>query len=119
MLVGLRPALHALPTRGPPRGWGGPRVKETLLGAETAPSKGGPEFFGHRETGEVVVKANTAGGSVGRARCRHRNVVQNLYTTTWQSNIVSPFTPRETETRADEGGGPSQGFLYGCFVYLK
>ena len=40
------------------------------------PSKSGPESQGHRE-GEVVVKPNTAGGSVGRARCRHRKVVQN------------------------------------------
>ena len=43
------------------------------------------------------------------ARCRHRKVVQNLYTTTWQSNIVGPFTPERPGTRADEGGGPSQG----------
>ena len=48
--------------------------------AETAPSKGGPESQGHRE-GEVVVKPNTARGSVGQARCRHQKVVQNLYTT--------------------------------------
>ena len=68
-----------------------------------------------RGGGEVVVKPNTAGGSVGRARWRHRKVVQNLYTTTWQSNIFDPFTPpppKETRNRADEGGGPSQGFLY-------
>ena len=86
-------------------------VQKTLLGAETAPSKGGPELLGgvgqarkhcrdgpnrevlqnphsvpqsksgpespgHRE-GEVVIKPNTAGGSVGRAWCRHRKVVQN------------------------------------------
>ena len=36
-----------------------------------APSNSGPESPGHRE-GEAVVKPNTAGGSVGRARCRHR-----------------------------------------------
>ena len=74
MLVGPRPALNALPTRGPPKGWGRPRFQETLLGAETAPSKGGPVLLGHREGGGVVVKPNNAGGSVGRARCRHRKV---------------------------------------------
>ena len=103
MLVGPQPALNALPTLGPPRGWSGPRVLETLLEAETALSKGGPELLGHREGGEVVVKPNTAGGSVGRARCRHRKVVQNLYTTTWQSNIASPFTPRETRNPGRRG----------------
>ena len=30
--------------------------------------------------------------------------------------IIPPAAPG---TRADEGGGPSQGFLYGCFFYLK
>ena len=50
-------------------------------------------------------KPNTAGGSVWRARCRHRKVVQNLYTTTWQSNIVGLFTPERPRTWADEGGG--------------
>ena len=27
--------------------------------------------------------------------------------------------PAAPGTRADEGGGPSQGFLYGCYFYLK
>ena len=40
------------------------------------PLKSGPESPGHRE-GEVVVKPNTAGGSVGWAWCCHRKVVQN------------------------------------------
>ena len=111
-LVGPRPAVNALPTRGPPTWWGGPRVQETLLGVETTPSKDGQELLGHREVGGVVVKPNTAGGSVGRARCRHRKVVETLYTTSWQSNIVHP--PERPGTRADEGGGPSQGlgFLF-------
>ena len=30
--------------------------------------------------------------------------------------IIPPAAPG---TRADEGGGPSQGFLYGCLFYLK
>ena len=30
--------------------------------------------------------------------------------------IIPPAAPG---TRADEGGGPSQGFPYGCFFYLK
>ena len=30
--------------------------------------------------------------------------------------VIPPAVPG---TRADEGGGPSQGFLYGCFFYLK
>ena len=50
------------------------------------------------EGGEVVVKPNTAGGSVGWARCRHRKVVQNVYTSTRQFTIVGPFTPRETRS---------------------
>ena len=115
MLVG---SLNALPTRDPPSGWGGPRVQETVLVAETAPSKGGPELLGHREGGRSGCKPNTAGGSVGRARCRHRKVIQNLYTATWQSNIVGQFTPERPGTWADEGGWPSQGFLYGCFLFF-
>ena len=30
--------------------------------------------------------------------------------------VIPPAAPG---TRADEGGGPSQGFLYGCLLYLK
>ena len=47
---------------------------------------------------EVVVKPNTAGGSVSPSK-----VDQSLYTTTWQSNIVGPFTPRETRNLGRRG----------------
>ena len=53
-------SVHPTPSEGP-----GP---ETLLRAETAPSKDGPELLGHREGIEVVVKPNTAGGSVSPSK---------------------------------------------------
>ena len=51
-----------------PRGWGGPRVQETLLRADTAPSKGGPKLLGHREGGRSGCKTKTAGGSVSPSK---------------------------------------------------
>ena len=62
--------------------------------------------------GEVVVNQTLLG-----ARCRHRKVVQNLYTTTWQSNIVGPFTSRETRDPGRRGwwAVPRVGY----FFYLK
>ena len=40
---------------------------ENTAGGRDGPIEGGPESPSHRE-GEVVVKSNTAGDSVGRAR---------------------------------------------------
>ena len=41
----------------------------------------------------------------------------------WETRRLDPagmiITPAAPGTRADEGGGPSHGFLYGCFFYLK
>ena len=41
----------------------------------------------------------------------------------WEARRLDPvgmiIPPAAPGTRADEGGGPSQGFLYGCFFYLK
>ena len=65
MLVGPQPALNELPTLGPPRGWSGPQVLEILLGAETAPSKGGPELLGHREGGRSGCKTKHCWGLGG------------------------------------------------------
>ena len=103
--MGPRPALIALPTRDPPRGWGGPRVQDTLLGAEKTPSKGGPDLLGQREGGEVVVKPSTAGGSVSPSKSGPDYYLAVQYS--W--SIHRPGT------RADKGGGPSQGL--GVFLW--
>ena len=69
----MRYRLGALPGVGVD-----PRVQETLLGAETVPSKGGPELLGHREGGEVVVKPNPAGGSVSPSKSGPESVYYYL-----------------------------------------
>ena len=62
----------------PHRGGGGPGPENTA-GSRHGPIERWSRIQGHRE-GEVVVKPNTAGASVERARCRHQKVVQNPYT---------------------------------------
>ena len=123
MLVGPRPALNALPTRGPPWGWGGPRVQETLRGG----GGGGGERQPHRRVVQNSwiterwgrrsgCKTKHCCGLGGRARCRHRKVVQNLYTTTWQSNIVGPFTPPPPPRDQEPGPTRVVGRLKGSYV---
>ena len=70
------------------------------------------------ERGGVVVKPNAVGGSVGRARCRHRKVVQNPRSVYYYSAVpyswsIHPPTPERPGARVDEGGGPYQLFYMG------
>ena len=65
------------------------------------PSKSGPKFPGRQRERErereieieieVVIKPNTAGGSVGRARRRHRKVVQNPHSVYYSGRLGGPI----------------------------
>ena len=116
MLVGPRPALNALPTRGSPRGWDGPRVQETLLGAETAPSKGGPKLRVTERVGGSKTKhcwGLGGAGSVSPSKSGPESVY--YYLAVQYSWSINP--PRDQEpgpTRVV--GRPKGSYMSVCFL---
>ena len=71
------------------------------------PSKSGPESPGHREGGGgVVVKPNTARGSVGRAQCRHRKVVQNPHSVQADTHDYFLRRPKAGRLHPSSKNGP-------------
>ena len=69
----------------------------------------------------MVVKPNAAGGSVGRARCRHRKVAQNPHSVYYYLTVQYSWfihTPKDQEPGPTRVLGRPLGFLYGCFFFF-
>ena len=56
--------------------------------------------------GGVFVKPNTAGGSVGRARCRHRKVVQNTHSVQDDTHDYFLRRPKAGRLHTSSKSGP-------------
>ena len=73
-----------------------------------APSKGRPELLGHREGGEVVVKPNTAGGSVSPSKSGPESVY--YYLAVQYSWSIHP--PRDQEPGPTRVEGRPKGWVF-------
>ena len=85
------------------------KCERRLVGVETS-MLGGTQATERRMKNtarrRVVVKLNTVGGSVGRARCRHRKVVQNPHSVKADTHDYFLRRPKADRLRPSSKSGP-------------